>query len=126
LTITAVIKNKYLQTQAIKKGLAKLKNLFRENFYLRDGSINLLHDLLYRLFDSRRIFEGGDDYPTISDFIRILEKTQFRPGSRFSGYHESLTNRFKSLLENLGETLRRSDASRGFFRENRPVKHLDP
>ena len=56
-----------------KEWLAKLKNLIREVFYLRDGSMNLLHTLLHDLFASRGIFEGGDDYPTILDLIAVLK-----------------------------------------------------
>jgi hypothetical protein len=88
-----------------KEWLANLKNLIREVFYLRDGSMNLLHTILHELFEKRGLIEGGKDYPTIMDLVAILEKLQFRPGSRFSGYHESLVNRFKGLLENLGDTL---------------------
>lgn len=86
-----------------KEWLAKLTNIFREMF-LRDGSINLLREFLIKIYIVRGIFNGGDDYPTILDLVNLLENTQFKPGSRFSGYLESLTNRFKGLLENLSET----------------------
>lgn len=87
-----------------KEWLAKLKKPFRE-FYLRDGSINLLDKLHYNLYANNGIFDGGDDYPTILDLISLLDKIQFKPGTRFSGYHESLSNRFNGLLDNLGDTL---------------------
>jgi hypothetical protein len=85
--------------------LAKLKNLFREVFYLRDGSINLLDVLLHNLYTNMGIFSGGRHYPVLADINGLLDRTQFRPGTRFYGYHESLSNRFKSLQDSLGETL---------------------
>jgi hypothetical protein len=88
-----------------KEWLSKLKNIFREVFYLRDGAINLLADLLTKLYRERGVFDGSGDYPTIIDLIKLLDSLSFRPGSRFSGYHESLVNRFKGLLESLEETL---------------------
>lgn len=88
-----------------KEWLEKLLNLFREVFFLRDGSINLLRKMLYELFESKGILSGGDNYPTILDLVNLLENTQFRLGSRYSGYHESLVNRFKGLLENLRDNL---------------------
>ena len=102
-----------------KEWLSKLKNLFREVFFLRDGSINLLHNLLYDLFRSRRIFSGSENFPTIPDLVNLLDNSQFKPGSRFSGYLDSLTNRFNGLLENLGETL---CCQKGYDLTNEPGK----
>lgn len=90
---------------APKEWLNKLKNIIREVFFLRDGSLNLLGEVLTKLYRERGIFEDSDDFPTIIDLVRCLDSLSFRPGSRFSGYHESLVNRFKSLLDNLEPVL---------------------
>lgn len=88
-----------------KEFLNKLRNILREVFYLRDGAINLLIDILTNLYEERGVFNGSDDYPTIIDLIKYLDSLSFRPGSRYSGYHESLVNRFKGLFEALPDTL---------------------
>ena len=75
-------------------------------FYLRDGAINLLIEVLTKLYEERGVFNGSDDYPTIIDLIKYLNSISFRPGSRYSGYHESLVNRFNGLHESLGEVIR--------------------
>ncbi|MGD2084568.1 MAG: ATP-binding protein [Candidatus Aminicenantes bacterium] len=99
--------------------ISKLLNLLREVFYLRDGTINLLRNLLNDLLNSRGIYNGNDNYPTIHDLVNMLDNIQFKPGSRYSGYHESLTNRFKGLQENLGDTLA---CKKGFDLTNEPGK----
>lgn len=88
-----------------KEWLNKLRNILREVFYLRDGAINLLIDVLTNLYEERGVFNGSDDYPTIIDLIKYLDSLSFRPGSRFSGYHESLVNRFKGLFESLEDVI---------------------
>lgn len=82
----------------------KLLDIFREMF-LRDGAINLLRDILIKLYEERGVFNGSQDYPAISDLVQALEKLSFRQGSRFAGYLESLVNRFTGLLYSLPETL---------------------
>jgi hypothetical protein len=84
--------------------IAKLKNLCRECFYLRDGSINLLDNLLLNLFKNRGNLDGGNDCPCLPDLLNLLDRIEFRPGTRFSAYHESLVNRFRGLDGELGKT----------------------
>ena len=90
---------------APQEWLARLKNLCREVFYLRDGSINLLDGILRSLYANRGVFDGGSDYPCIADLVATLDRMEFKPGTRFSAYHESLVNRFRSLAANLDKTL---------------------
>ena len=85
--------------------LARLKNLCREVFFLRDGSINLLDGILRALYGRGNVFDGGRDYPTVHDLVATLDRMEFKPGTRFSAYHESLTNRFRGLAANLDRTL---------------------
>ncbi|MGD2091872.1 MAG: ATP-binding protein [Candidatus Aminicenantes bacterium] len=89
----------------IKEWISKLKNIFREVFYLRDGAINLLGDVLTELYRKKGCLDGGDDYPTIADLLKSLYSLSYKPGSRHSGYLESLINRFKGLIENLGDVI---------------------
>ncbi len=88
-----------------KEWLAKLKNLFRESFYLRDGSINLLDNLILNLYKNKGVLDGGKDYPCLPDLLSLLEMIEFKPATRFSAYHESLVNRFRGLGGELGEVL---------------------
>lgn len=88
-----------------KEWFAKLKNLFREVFFLRDGSINLLSEVLTSLYEKSGVFAGGENYPTLNDLIRLLESKKYKGWSRTSGYQESLINRFKGLQDSLGNTL---------------------
>ena len=86
-----------------REWLARLRNVLRE-LWLRDGSINLCDKILENLYLNNGIFEGSRNYPTILDVVNFLENIQFKPGTRYSGYHESLTNRFKAILANLGKS----------------------
>ncbi len=85
--------------------IERLCSLVREVFYLRDGSINLLRKILYNLYEDKGILEGSKNYPTIIDLMNTLEAMEFKPGTRHSGYHESLINRFSGLRASLGESL---------------------
>jgi len=85
--------------------LARIKNLCREVFYFRDGSMNLLDGIIRSLYANRNVFEGGSDYPALPDLLATLDRMEFKPGTRFSGYHETLVNRFRGLAGSLGETL---------------------
>ena len=91
--------------------LGRLKNLCREVFYFRDGSINLLDGIIRGLYANRGVLDGGSDYPSIADLVATLDRMEFKPGTRFSGYHESLVNRFRSLAANLDKAL---SCRRGF------------
>lgn len=88
-----------------KEWLALLCNLTREAFFCRDGSINMLRTLLHDIYRSRGIFSGSEDYPNLLDLVKLLRSTEFKSKQRFSGYLESLQNRFNGLLDALGDTL---------------------
>lgn len=85
--------------------IERLCNLSREVFYLRDGSINLLRKLLHNLYENNGVLAGSRNYPTIFDLTNMLESIEFKPGTRFSGYHETLINRFGGLKTGLGRML---------------------
>ncbi len=85
--------------------LGRLKNLCREVFFFRDGSINLLDGILRGLYANNGVLDGGINYPTITDLVATLDRIEFKPGTRFSGFHETLVNRFRSLAANLEKTL---------------------
>jgi excisionase family DNA binding protein len=75
----------------------KLMNVLRESLYLRDGSINMLGEILFQQLKTRGVLEGGQDYPGLKDIQRELGKLRFRINSRNSGYWESLNNRFSDM-----------------------------
>ena len=77
----------------------KLMNVLRESLYLRDGSINMIGEILFQQFKLRGILEGGQNYPALKDVYRELNKLRFRVNSRNSGYWESLNNRCSDLVK---------------------------
>lgn len=85
--------------------LARLKNLCREVFYFRDGSTNLLDGIVRNLYANKGVLDGGSDWPALPDLLATLDRMEFKPGTRFSGYHETLVNRFRGLAGSLGKTL---------------------
>ena len=85
--------------------IARIKNVFREVFFLLDGSINLLDHLIRNLYKNKGVFEGSQSYPSLSDLIRLLEAVEFKPGTRFYGFRESLLNRLLGLQGELGKAL---------------------
>lgn len=83
--------------------IAKLKNLFREAFFLRDGSINLFDTIIRNLYANRGVFDGSENYPTILDVVNFLKTIEFKPGTRFFGFQESLLNRCSGIQQDLGD-----------------------
>lgn len=75
----------------------RVKNIWRESFFLRDGSINLLGEILHELTRT-------DSPPTLSQFHRKLASLKFRVNSRNAGYWETLLNRTQALLNFMGPT----------------------
>jgi excisionase family DNA binding protein len=77
----------------------KLMNVLRESLYLRDGSINMIGEILFQQYKMRGVLEGGTNYPGLKDIYRELNKLRFRINSRNAGYWESLNNRFSDLVK---------------------------
>jgi excisionase family DNA binding protein len=75
----------------------KLMNVLRESLYLRDGSINMLGEILFQQLKIRGVLDGGNNYPALKDVHRELNKLRFRINTRNSGYWESLNNRFSDM-----------------------------
>jgi hypothetical protein len=67
--------------------------------WLRDGSLNLLGDVLSQVCSR----EGRK--PNVLDVFMQLKAMQFKPGTRYSGYHESAINRIAGLLDDMGKVL---------------------
>lgn len=83
--------------------IARSRESFRELF-LRDGSVNLIGDILPNLYARGR-------YPTMKGLSETLHHTQFKTGTRSAQYLESLINRVDGLLQGMGPTL---DCEEGF------------
>jgi len=82
----------------------RVKNIWRESFFLRDGSVNLLGDILHELYLSKGILDGSTNYVTLNEFYRKLSSLRFRVNSRNAGYWETLVNRTLNLLNFMGQT----------------------
>lgn len=82
----------------------RIKNIWRESFFLRDGSVNLLGDILHELYLSKGILDGSTNYVTLNEFYRKLSSLRFRVNSRNAGYWETLVNRTLNLLNFMGQT----------------------
>jgi hypothetical protein len=83
---------------------AKLEDTLREQ-WLNDGSLNLIGSALINLYGNRGVLDGSENYPTILDLLSHLKELQFKPHTRFAGYHESALNRFGGINDNLGRAL---------------------
>lgn len=77
----------------------KLMNVLRESLYLRDGSINMIGEILYQQYKIRGVLEGGENYPALMDIYKEISKLKFRVNSRNAGYWESLNNRCTDLVK---------------------------
>ena len=77
----------------------KLMNVLRESLYLRDGSINMIGEILFQQYKARGILSGGNNYPGLKDIYREINRLSFRVNSRNAGYWESLNNRFSDLVK---------------------------
>jgi hypothetical protein len=93
---------------SVEEWIGKLINLLRECWYLRDGCCNLLRDVLTNACRSRN--EDGGRFPTVKDVIAALQAMEFKPGTRHSGYLETLLNRFNGL----GSLSKTFDCERGY------------
>jgi len=86
--------------------LAETKRLYRESFYFRDSSINLLDRIIRNLYSRKDSGAGSKNFPTIGELLRTLERLEFKPGTRHAGYLESLLNRFSALNDSLGPVVK--------------------
>jgi hypothetical protein len=67
-----------------------VKSIFRECFYMKDGSLNLMDEL--RDYLARK----GNKYPSVADFFNLIKSWRTNPMSRERGFIETLYNRFRS------------------------------
>jgi len=67
--------------------------------WLRDGSLNLVGDVLLQLYARK------GERAKVLDVFNQLKAMQFKPGTRYAGYHESALNRIGGLLDDLGSAL---------------------
>lgn len=81
--------------------IGRVGDLFRQVFYCRDGSVNLLMQLLTTEYAERGIFEGSKDFPTIADIYRKVKGLRRGRGSRPQQYAETLENRLATLTQQL-------------------------
>lgn len=91
--------------------LGRIKTALREAGFMRDGSINLLSELIHKLYADRDVFGSGDNYPCLEDVYQEAKHARWRLDSRRGQYGETLLSRVGSLVENMGATYR---CKRGF------------
>lgn len=95
----------------VESWIEKLVDLFREFWYLRDVSCNLLREILYNVYRSLGWFEGrGQRYPTVNDIVSILRVLEYKPNTRRGEAIATLLNRFSGL----GPLLKTFSCERGF------------
>ncbi len=96
---------------SVEEWIERLIRMFREFFYLRDGSCNLLRSISYNVYKALGWFDGrGGRYPNVNDVISALQAMEFKAGTRQSGYLETLINRFSGL----GPLLKTFDCEKGY------------
>ncbi len=84
--------------------LNRVKDVWRSSLYIRDGSENLVGDLLHSMFHKRGIFDGSQNFPTQWDVNQELARLRYRSNTRNSGFLETLANRSTNLVNYMGPT----------------------
>lgn len=80
--------------------------LFRSEFFLRDGSLNLFGPEMTKLLERKGVSAGGSDWPSLVDVIGHFAGLRFGPKTRHAGYIESLLNRLFGLANSFEQTSR--------------------
>ena len=86
-----------------KEAIHRCRSVWRESCFLRDGSENMLGDILWREYENRGVFRGSRSYPTLADVCTDLTRKKYRTRSREFAYWETLMNRTTSLEQLMGE-----------------------
>ena len=79
--------------------LAQVVGVLREVLYLRDGSCNLLLEVVGEMYRERGVLDGSRNYPLATEVFQKLVASKFSGQSRHAGYLETLVNRFQGLLQ---------------------------
>ena len=84
--------------------------------WLNDPSVDKFGRTLLKLYHDRGVIAGGDDYPSLSDLLRELEREEPRRGSDEAKAVEKLCSRLKSIIAMLpGLDVRRSRNAHDLF-----------
>jgi hypothetical protein len=78
--------------------------LMRGTMFLRNGSLNLLRDLLMKMLQERMASAGNAGYPALDEILTRVRGLRFGPRSRNAGYVESLVNRLTMMNDVFGST----------------------
>jgi len=79
--------------------------LFRQEMFLRDGSINLFSAEMRRLIESKGLVGGRQQFPSLAEVFEHFANLKFGGGKVRSGtWLESLTNRLGMLSDIFEET----------------------
>lgn len=79
-----------------RKYITRVTSLMRETDFMRDGSVNLLREICFRLLDENPYFSVGDVY-------RELQRMRWRFRGREAEYYITLRNRLGEMLASLGK-----------------------
>lgn len=94
-----------------KTWLLDLGLLFRQDMYLRDGSLNLLDAELRQLIEGKGLVGGRPQFPSLAATVQHFQDLKFGGGKVRSGtWLESLNNRL-GMLRNVFEETARVTAS---------------
>ena len=91
---------------SIQNWLEEFCLLFRENCFLRDGSLNMFVIDIPELLDRKGVTRGGKNWPSLLEVIEFFHAKKLGPKTRNAGYVESLLNRLQSLASNFDQTAR--------------------
>lgn len=79
--------------------LSKITDVLGYAMYLKDGSINLLNEVVGTMYRERGVLDGSGDYPVATDVFGKLVTLKYSAGSRHSGFLETLVNRVFRILQ---------------------------
>ena len=63
-----------LPIESPNEAINRIVSTWREGFFLRDGSSNLLNRILSELYERNGVFQGSDNYPCLSELHEALTK----------------------------------------------------
>lgn len=85
--------------------MADLGLLFRQEMFLRDGSLNLLSDEMRQMIEGKGLVGGRPQFPSLAEVFEHFRDLKFGGGKIRSGtWLESLTNRLGALMNLFEET----------------------
>lgn len=84
--------------------LGRVKTVLRETSFMREGSLNLMSEMVHKLYTDYGILNGGENYPCLEDIYQEVKRSPIRKDSLRGRHAETLLSRLINILENMRPT----------------------